>query len=193
VKTLSLPLSLTAAFVVCACLVCACQRSPEVGQQKAVPATADAAQGSMLAPGAPVPPVAGTTQTGERVALNELSGKPLVVYFYPKDDTPGCTIEAQEIRDLWKEIQSTNAVVVGVSTDDAESHKAFADKHGLPFFLLPDPDHVIARAFGVPLRNGRASRVSFVFGRDGKLVKVFPEVTPRGHGEELLSTLKSLG
>jgi peroxiredoxin Q/BCP len=184
VKTLLL---LLAALLV----VCACQRSPaEAGQQNAAPAVAPSA---LLAPGAAVPAVTGTAQTGDRVALRELTGKPLVVYFYPKDDTPGCTIEAQEIRDLWKDIQSTSAVVVGVSTDDAGSHKAFAERHALPFFLLPDPSQEIARAFGVPLRNGRASRVSFVFGRDGKLVKVFPEVTPRGHGQELLSTLKSLG
>lgn len=197
------------AFVL-SCLGSACQRSgaektPE-GSAVAAPAaqvkaaTAASAQSAsatgsaeLLAIGATLPPVSGVAQNGERVALTELHGKPVVVYFYPKDDTPGCTVEAQEIRDLWKDIQATSAVVVGVSTDDAESHKAFADKHALPFLLLPDPDQTIARAFGVPLRNGRASRVSFVFDRQGKLAKVFPEVNPRGHGAELLATLKSLG
>lgn len=197
------------ALVLC-CFGAACQRSgaekvPE-GSTTAAPApevkAATVASGpsvgaprssELLAVGAPMPPVSGVAQNGERIALAELRGKPVVVYFYPKDDTPGCTVEAQEIRDLWKDIQATTAVVVGVSTDDAESHKAFADKHALPFLLLPDPEHAIAQAFGVPLRNGRASRVSFVFDRQGKLAKVFPEVKPRGHGAELLATLKSLG
>lgn len=163
--------------------------APSVRAATAVPSASNT---QLLEVGAKVPPVSGVAQNGERIALAELRGKPLVVYFYPKDDTPGCTVEAQEIRDLWKDIQATSAVVVGVSADDADSHKAFADKHALPFLLLPDPDHAIANAFGVPLRNGRASRVSFVFSRDGKLAKVFPDVNPRGHGAELLTTLKSL-
>jgi peroxiredoxin Q/BCP len=116
-----------------------------------------------------------------------------VVYFYPKDDTPGCTVEAQEIRDLWSELQNTSAVVIGVSADDADSHKKFAEKHALPFLLVPDTDHRFTEAFGVPLKNGRASRVSFVIDKNGKVAKVFPEVNPRGHGRELLEAIRALG
>lgn len=148
---------------------------------------------ALLAVGMPLPAVSSSSQTGEHVNLAELRGKPVVVYFYPKDDTPGCTVEAQEIRDAWQEIQKTQAVVVGVSSDDDASHRAFAEKHALPFLLLPDPDHHIARAFGVALNEkGRTLRTSFVFGRDGRLAKVFPSVTPQGHGRELLAALEAL-
>lgn len=164
---------------------------PVVAAAVAQPASPAAANG-VLEVGAPLPDVSAVAHSGETVKLADLKGKPVVVYFYPKDDTPGCTVEAQEIRDLWQDIQKTSAVVVGVSSDDTDSHKAFADKYALPFLLLPDPDHRIAEAFKVPLKNGRAARVTFVFGSDGKLAKVFPAVTPRGHGAELLTTLRSL-
>ncbi len=146
----------------------------------------------LLPIGAALPAATAAAHTGETLRFAELRGKPVVVYFYPKDDTPGCTVEAQEIRDLWQEIGKTGAVVVGVSTDDDASHRAFADKHALPFLLLPDTDHRLAAAFGVPLNNGRARRVSFVFGRDGRLVRVFPSVKPQGHGRELLQALQAL-
>jgi peroxiredoxin Q/BCP len=187
--------------------VAACQRSRAEPQQRAEPVTANAAaatpaaappappatEGSLLPVGAALPAVSGVAHNGEKVSIPDLKGKPVVVYFYPKDDTPGCTVEAQEIRDLWNDIRGTSATVIGVSTDDAESHRAFAEKHALPFLLLPDADHAIARAFGVPLNNGRAARVTFVFGRDGKLASVFPDVNPRGHASELVATLRGLG
>jgi thioredoxin-dependent peroxiredoxin len=146
----------------------------------------------LLAAGAPLPDVSGVAQSGETLRFSDLKGKPVVVYFYPKDDTPGCTVEAQEIRDLFQDIQKTSAIVIGVSSDDDASHKAFAEKYALPFVLLPDPEHRIAEAFKVPLKNGRAARVSFVFGRDGKLAAVFPAVNPRGHAQELLTALRAL-
>ena len=146
---------------------------------------------TLLQVGAPLPDIEGVAQNGEKVSLKSLAGKPIVVYFYPKDDTPGCTVEAQEIRDAYKELSDTGAVIVGVSVDDATSHKAFAEKHALPFLLVPDADQRWVRAFGVPLLpNGRASRVSFVFGRDGKLAQVFPAVKPQGHARELAEALK---
>ena len=187
------PISSLLALGVLALGTSACQRSSSEAQSSKDAPAANTPGSELLAVGAVVPAISDTAQNGENVALRSLVGKPIVVYVYPKDDTPGCTVEAQEIRDLWSDIQATSAVVVGVSTDDADSHKAFADKHALPFLLLPDSNQDIARAFGVELKNGRATRVSFVFGRDGKLVKVFPDVNPRGHAEELLSTLKSLG
>jgi thioredoxin-dependent peroxiredoxin len=138
--------------------------------------------------GARVPELTLRAHNGQTLELAKL-GKPAVVYFYPKDDTPGCTIEAQEIRDLWKEIESTGAVVIGVSTDGAASHQAFAEKYELPFLLVPDEDHAIATAFGVAIKNGKAARVSFVLDASGRVSKVFPKVTPKGHGAELLAAL----
>jgi len=141
-----------------------------------------------LAVGSQVPALTLQAHTGQTLELAKL-GKPAVVYFYPKDDTPGCTIEAQEIRDLWKEIESTGAVVVGVSTDGSASHQAFAEKYELPFLLVPDEDHAIAKAFGVAIKNGKAQRVSFVLDASGRVSKVFPKVTPKGHGAELVAAL----
>jgi peroxiredoxin Q/BCP len=145
---------------------------------------------TLLRAGAQLPDVSARTQKGETIKFSDLRGKPVVVYFYPKDDTPGCTVEAKDIRDTWKDIQSLGATVIGVSVDDDASHKAFAEKYGLPFLLVADTDHHVASAFGVPLRNGRARRVSFVFDKTGRLTKVFPDVTPQGHGGELLAALR---
>ena len=144
----------------------------------------------LLRAGARAPALAVTAHNGEQLKLDAL-GKPAVVYFYPKDDTPGCTIEATEIRDLWNEIGKTGAIVIGVSADGEGSHKEFAEKYALPFLLVPDEDHRLANAFGVPVKNGKAARVSFVLGADGVVRKVFPKVTPKGHGAELVAALGS--
>ena len=141
-----------------------------------------------LAVGAKAPSITVKAHTGQSLELAKL-GKPAVVYFYPKDDTPGCTIEAQEIRDLWTQIEGSGAIVVGVSTDGEASHQAFAEKYDLPFFLVPDESHAIAKAFGVQIKNGKAARVSFVLDASGRVTKVFPKVTPKGHGAELLAAL----
>ena len=169
-----------------ACLALgACARS-ESSDNPAPPASETAP--TLLAVGSPTPALRVTAHDGTTLDLSKL-GKPAVVYFYPKDDTPGCTIEAKEIRDLWKEIQGTGAVVVGVSTDGQASHQAFAEKYALPFLLVPDEDHAIAKAFGVTIKNGKAARVSFVLDASGRVTKVFPKVTPTGHGAELLAAL----
>ena len=146
----------------------------------------------LLAVGADVPDVSAMAQDGKTVKLRELKGKPVIVYFYPKDDTPGCTIEAKGIRDQYAELNS-RAVVLGVSTDTSESHKAFADKYNLPFQLLDDSSHALVTAFGVPVSSGHAKRITFVIDAAGKVRKVFPNVNPDGHAAELLETLKSLG
>jgi peroxiredoxin Q/BCP len=177
-------------FLLFACFVPACSKS---GGEPASSSVAEPSSGELLSVGAGAPAVAAEAQTGERVDLAALRGRPVVVYFYPKDDTPGCTVEAQEIRDLWSEIQQTWAVVIGVSADDEASHKQFAEKHQLPFLLLPDTDHRIATAFGVPIKNGRARRVSFLIDKHGKIAKVFPEVKPQGHGKQLLDAIRALG
>lgn len=175
-------------------LAAACSRSESAAPPTASGSIAPASLNTgvtLLSVGAPAPEIEAVAHTGEKVKLSELRGKPVVVYFYPKDNTPGCTVEAQEIRDSWDEIAATGAVVIGVSTDDEASHKEFAAQQNLPFLLLPDADGSIARKFGVPLKNGRARRVTFVIGADGKISKVFPDVTPKGHAQEILSALKA--
>jgi len=152
--------------------------------------SAPAASG-LLAVGAPVPDVVATAHDGQTVKLRALTGKAVVVYFYPKDDTPGCTVEAQGLRDEHAALTAAGAVVLGVSTDDNASHKAFAEKHSLPFLLLPDEKGSIAAAFGVPLTLGHAKRVTFVIGKDGKVAKVFPEVKPKEHAQEVLAAIRA--
>jgi peroxiredoxin Q/BCP len=154
--------------------------------------SASAPQAGLAAEGSTAPAIETTAHNGQHVSLAALRGKPVVVYFYPKDDTPGCTKEACEIRDTWVKIKETGAVVLGVSTQDATSHVAFADKYKLPFLLLPDPDGVIAKAYGVPLRLGLAKRVTFIIDANGKIAKVFPDVTPTGHASEILMALTAL-
>jgi len=149
-------------------------------------------ESSLLAVGSDVPDVSAVAQDGKTVRLRGLLGKPLIVYFYPKDDTPGCTIEAKGIRDQYQELKS-HALVFGVSTDDQGSHQAFAEKYSLPFDLLVDSSHALANAFGVPLSSGHAKRVTFVIDKSGKVSKVFPNVNPDGHAQELLDAVKALG
>jgi peroxiredoxin Q/BCP len=166
----------------------ACSRTPSSTEQGAGPA---ASASQPLAKDAVAPDVTFPIHTGEALKLSSLRGKPVVVYFYPKDDTPGCTVEAQEIRDLYEELKRTGAVVIGVSSDGRDSHRAFVEKHALPFLLASDESGEIARAFGVPLKNGRSTRVSFVITADGRVKRSFPQVTPKGHAAELLSALSS--
>jgi thioredoxin-dependent peroxiredoxin len=170
-------------------LLLGCSKTPAGSAPSEQPAAA--APGALLSEGDPAPDVTFRLSNGEQVPLSSLRGKPVVVYFYPKDDTPGCTVEAQEIRDLHEQLQGTGASVIGVSTDAAESHRAFAEKHGLPFGLASDESGALAKAFGVPMKNGRATRVSFVVGADSKIKRTFPQVTPKGHAAELLSALKT--
>jgi peroxiredoxin Q/BCP len=156
------------------------------------PTGAAARQETLLAIGADVPDVSAPAQDGKLVHLRALKGKPVIVYFYPKDDTQGCTIEAKGIRDQYAEL-SRLAVVLGVSEDSLDSHKAFAEKYELPFQLLDDTSHALASAFGVPLSSGKAKRVTFVIDAAGKVRKVFPNVNPDGHAAELIDALKALG
>jgi peroxiredoxin Q/BCP len=164
----------------------ACERAEPPAPVRA-PSAAPAS--SLLAVGADAPDIVATAHTGERVALRDLRGKSVVLYFYPKDDTPGCTLEAQELSALSNELASKGAVVIGVSTDGEASHRAFAEKYSLSFLLLPDDQHQIAARFGVPVVGGKARRVTFIIGPDGKIARVFPAVTPKGHGAEVLAAL----
>ena len=136
------------------------------------------------------------SDAGERVRLSDLRGKPVVLYFYPKDETPGCTRQACGIRDAWNDYQARGAVVLGVSPDDVESHAKFKEHHRLPFTLLADPDHAVAAkygAWGEKKNYGKTYegiiRSTFVIGPDGTLVKALRNVKPDGHAERVLAVL----
>jgi peroxiredoxin Q/BCP len=132
------------------------------------------------------PDFSATAHDGTRVHLAELKGKPVVVYFYPKDETPGCTKEACAFRDAWDGLVKKGVVLIGVSTDDATSHKAFADHHKLPFLLLSDPSGDLAKAFGVPMKDGYIGRQSFVVGADGNVKKIYRKVDVTVHAQEIM-------
>ena len=129
-------------------------------------------------------------QHGKLRELVEFRGRTLVLYFYPKDDTPGCTVEGKEFRDLYDEFVALDCEVVGVSTDAVESHRAFAAKHALPFTLLADTAGDLARTLGV-LNGARADRTTFVLAADGRLMRTFTEVAPRGHARQVLNFVRS--
>ena len=135
--------------------------------------------------GKPAPDFTAKAQTGAEVHLAALKGKPVVVYFYPKDETSGCTAEANAFRDTWSDLQKKDVVLIGVSGDTDESHRAFADNHKLPFLLVSDPDGKIAAKFGVPFKGGYASRQSFVIGPDGNVTKVYRAVDVTAHAKQI--------
>ena len=123
--------------------------------------------------------------------LAEFRGRNVVVYFYPMDDTPGCTVEGKEFRDLFEQFEALDTVIVGVSTDSVERHRAFAEKHAFPFILLADTEGKLASAFGV-LNNGLAARSTFVLDHDLHVRRTFHEVTPRGHAQNVLNFIRTL-
>ncbi|MGB0059945.1 peroxiredoxin [Candidatus Binatus sp.] len=128
---------------------------------------------------------------GELRRLKDFRGHNLVVYFYPKDDTPGCTVEGKEFRDSYAQFQALDCAVIGVSTDTVERHRAFAEKHALPFILLADEDGRLASAFGV-LSGKYAARSTFVLDTDLRVRRAFHEVTPRGHAAQVLGFMRTL-
>lgn len=130
-------------------------------------------------------------QHGKTRRLGDYRGHSVVVYFYPKDDTPGCTVEGKEFRDLHEQFLALECAVIGVSTDSAESHLAFATKHGFPFTLLADTRGDLARAFGA-LHGASADRATFVLDREGRIVRSFLEVSPRGHAQRVLNFVRTL-
>jgi peroxiredoxin Q/BCP len=151
------------------------------------------AHAAMPVAGQPAPAFASVDQDGKAITLAAFKGHAVVLYFYPKDDTPGCTKEACAFRDGYATIQATGAVILGVSADDAKSHKAFAEKFHLPFQLVADADHKIIDAYGVkmPLLN-MAKRTTFIIDKDGVVRKVFEGVSPATHEPEVLAALKEL-
>jgi peroxiredoxin Q/BCP len=134
-------------------------------------------------------------QNGVFHTLNEYKGKWLIVYFYPKDDTPGCTTEAKNFTEDYNEITQLGAVIIGVSMDDIESHKEFSEKYNIPFTLLADKDGIMSEDYSVisrlPLFN-HAKRQTFIINPDGIISKHYEEVTPDTHSEDVIESLKEL-
>ena len=137
-----------------------------------------------------------TSDAGETVTLDSLRGKPVVLYFYSKDDTPGCTTQACGIRDAWGEFEQRGAVVLGVSPDSVASHLKFKEKHHLPFTLLADPDHDVAEEYGVWVEKSMhgkrymgVERSTFVIDAGGNVARVMRKVKPDTHVDDVLAVL----
>ncbi|MGH3040722.1 MAG: thioredoxin-dependent thiol peroxidase [Gaiellaceae bacterium] len=150
----------------------------------------------MVVEGKPAPDFELASDSGERGRLSELRGRTVVLYFYPKDDTPGCTKQACGLRDVYGEIQARGATVLGVSPDTEASHVEFREKYGLPFPLLADPDHEVAELYGVWVEKnayGKKSmgikRSTFLIDADGNVAKAMLGVSPDGHADKVLSAL----
>ena len=150
----------------------------------------------MIEEGKPAPDFELQSDTGQTVKLSDLKGRPVVLYFYPKDDTPGCTVEACEFRDSYDVFRERGAEILGVSPDDVASHGKFKSKYELPFTLLADPEHEVAEKYGVwAERNsyGKKSmgikRSTFVIDADGNVARAMYGVKPEGHADEVLEVL----
>ncbi len=137
------------------------------------------------------------TDEGKTVQLKDFAGKPVVLFFYPKADTPGCTIEACGFRDTFDTIQKAGATVLGISRDTAKAQKKFREKYELPYTLLADVDEKVCNQFGVLKEKNMygkkvigIERTTFLIGPDQKLLKIFPKVKPEGHAEEVLAAVK---
>lgn len=181
------------AFVLGAAMLVGCKNESSQG-------AAPAPSGSTPAPAAAIvtlhegdvaPTVAMPLQSGKTVHLADFKGKPVAVYFYPKDQTPGCTVEAQQIRDNYTDLQKEGITVIGVSAQDEASHKAFIEKEKLPFDLAIDDKGAIGNAFGVPMTMGYHARHTFLIDKDGKVKKIWRSVKPDGHAQEILVAAKS--
>jgi len=149
----------------------------------------------MVTVGQPAPDFALVSDTGETVRLTDLRGQPVVVYFYPKDDTPGCTTEACQFTDNFPQFEMLGVPVLGVSQDDAAAHQAFRKKYGLRVRLLSDADRKAHRAYGAwgerPGRGEGVIRSTFLIGSDGRVEKAWYFVKPDGHALEVLSALRA--
>lgn len=152
-----------------------------------------------LEPGTKAPAFTLTSDSGEKVKLSDLIGSPVVLYFYPKDDTPGCTKEACAFRDKSVELKKLGAKVFGVSPDDVKSHEKFRDKYSLNFPLLADPEHKVAEKYGAWREKnmyGKKSmgiqRSTYLIDAAGKIAKVWKKVSVDGHDEQVIEALKEL-
>jgi len=155
---------------------------------------------SLLTVGAQAPEFTATDQDGKKHALRDFRGKKVIVYFYPKDNTPGCTKEACAFRDNFAEFRQLNVEILGVSIDNEKSHKAFVLKYDLPFTLLADTDKRLVEAYGAwgeKSMYGKkymgTNRVTYVIDETGKIAAVFPKVKPDTHADEILAVLQGEG
>ncbi|MFN8484275.1 MAG: thioredoxin-dependent thiol peroxidase [Anaerolineae bacterium] len=151
----------------------------------------------MLKPGDAAPDFDVLTDEGTPLKLSDLRGKTVILYFYPRADTPGCTKEACSFRDSFPRFTGGDAVVLGASPDDVKAQAKFKAKYNLPFTLLADADHAIAEAYGVWVEKSMygkrylgAARTTFVIGPDGKITHIFENVKPEGHAEEVLQAMQ---
>jgi thioredoxin-dependent peroxiredoxin len=158
---------------------------PKAAAQPPVPP-----QPALLAPGTPAPAVNATAHNGEKVDLAKLRGSYVVLYWYPKDDTTGCTKQACDIRDNWDKLKKAGVKVYGVSTQDNTSHQAFAGKYNLPFPLIPDVNGELAKKYGVPVVDGKARRITYLIDKDGKVKHVWPKAATTGHAAEILAVIE---
>ena len=152
----------------------------------------------MVEEGKPAPDFELKSDTGETVRLSGLRGKPVVLYFYPKDDTPGCTTQACGLRDAYAELEREGAIVLGVSPDSEKSHVKFKEKYDLPFTLLADTDHAVAEQYGVWAKKkymGRTYwgvlRSTFVIDADGNVKRTMHRVKPDTHADDVVATLRA--
>jgi peroxiredoxin Q/BCP len=150
----------------------------------------------MVEEGKPAPDFTLTSDTGQSVSLSQFNGSSVVLYFYPKDDTPGCTAQACGMRDVWGELQRKGAVVLGVSPDSPKRHVRFKEKYGLPFTLLSDEAHEVAETYGTWVEKSMygktymgIERSTFVIDADGNVVKVMRKVKPAEHADDVLAAL----
>lgn len=146
----------------------------------------------LLSTGAAAPELRGINQHGEDITLTSSGDTYTAVYFYPKDATPGCTKQACAVRDAWDQLNAARITVIGVSSDDVESHARFAKEHRLPFPLVADEDGAWARAFGVPSTAGYYARVTFLIAPDHRIARVYPEVDPAVQAQQLLQDVSQL-
>ena len=158
-----------------------------------------AVSSSIPEPGNKAPDFTGTTESNETIRLSEQKGKNVVLYFYPRDNTPGCTVEAKEFRDVQDELEANNTIVLGVSPDNPESHCKFIDRFELNFTLIADEDNRIAEKYGVWVEKNMygkkfmgVQRATFLIDPNGKIAHVWPKVRANGHAEQVLKALVSL-
>ena len=153
----------------------------------------------MIEEGTPAPDFELASDAGETIRLADLRGKPVVLYFYPRDDTPGCTKQACAIRDAWDDFRATGAEIFGVSPDGEASHAKFKQKYRLPFTLLADPDHRLAEQYGFWLEKSMMGkkymgieRSTVVIAPDGTVARIFRKVKPDEHADQVLGALAEL-
>ena len=150
----------------------------------------------MVEVGLPAPDFTLESDSNDAVTLSDFRGAPVVLYFYPRDDTPGCTAQACGIRDVWTELEKKGAVVLGVSPDPPKKHVKFKDKHGLPFTLLSDETHEVAEQYGTWVEKSMygktylgMERSTFVIDADGVVTKIMRKVKPANHADDVLAAL----